>query len=266
MNIVKRKLGWLHDKPDPRDLNFSVQFRLPVKLPPSMDLRSGCSPVEDQGNLGSCVGNAIVGADEFLEIKSGTPFKDLSRLFAYYNARRDKGADTGATIRDGIKALVKYGVCREDRWPYDVAQFAIEPPNKCYAEAYGHRITAYQRLTTLTDMKACLAGGFPFVFGFDVFKSAMTDAVAKTGDIPMPSRWERITGAEGGHAVMGSGYLDKSGKINFRNSWGKEWGDGGYGTLDFDYIQKYASDFWCIQKSQSDLYALSKIVGSSASA
>ena len=83
-------------------------------------MRSKCSPVEDQGQLGSCTANALVGALEFLELKDGAQFVDLSRLFLYYNERVIEGTvdhDSGAFIRDGIKSLAKQGVCTEPEWP-----------------------------------------------------------------------------------------------------------------------------------------------------
>ena len=43
----------------------------PKKMPPKVDLSPGCSPVEDQGQLGSCTANALVGNLEFLERKAG---------------------------------------------------------------------------------------------------------------------------------------------------------------------------------------------------
>ena len=251
------RLGWIKDKRDDRDLNFSVQFRLPTTLPPSVDLRAGCSSVEDQGQLGSCTANALVGALEYLEIKAGTSFQDLSRLFVYYNERDREGTvdeDSGAQLRDGIKVLAKLGVCKEISWPYDVNQFKVKPLDACYLAAANHQITAYQRLNTLADMKACLAGGLPFVFGWTVYNSAMSDEVKVSGDVPMPSLWDKIQGALGGHAVMAVGYDDDTKRIAFRNSWSTGWGKVGYGTLGYSYIQKYASDFWCIQRTENDLY------------
>ena len=257
------RLGWIKDRKDTRDHLFRERFMLrdPVTLPSSANLRSGCSPVEDQGKLGSCTANALVGALEFLEIKAGSPFQDLSRLFVYYNERdieRTTAKDSGAQIRDGIKSLAKLGVCKESSWPYDISRFRDKPTDDCFLAAGNHQIIAYQRLKTLDEMKACMASGFPVVFGWMVYASAMTDAVKATGNIPMPSRWEQIKGPEGGHASMQVGFIDKDGKVKFRNSWSEGWGDGGYGTLDYEYVQKYGSDFWAIQRTESDLFAMVK--------
>jgi C1A family cysteine protease len=110
---------WMPDLPDQRDYKFGVVYKIPVKLPASVDLRAQCSPVEDQGNLGSCTANSLAGALEFLERKDQVAFADLSRLFIYYNERvieHTVSSDSGAMLRDGIKTLAKQGVCTEALW------------------------------------------------------------------------------------------------------------------------------------------------------
>ena len=58
----------------------------PSILPASVDLRSYASAIEDQGQLGSCTGNAIAGAIELIDRKSSKRL-DVSRLFIYYEER-----------------------------------------------------------------------------------------------------------------------------------------------------------------------------------
>ena len=118
-NLVRRKgFGWLPELPDQRDKLYAAIARPPAALPPSVDLRTSFSPVEHQGTIGSCTANAIVGVLEFLEKKDKRPFADLSRLFVYYNERvleHTVNSDNGAFIRDGIKSIVKQGVCIEKK-------------------------------------------------------------------------------------------------------------------------------------------------------
>jgi C1A family cysteine protease len=257
--------GWLPDIPDKRDVNFRSVFRVPVKLPSSIDLRNYCSGVENQGNLGSCTAQALVGALEFLQNKAlydkENAFADLSRLFVYYNERWEMGTvpvDSGAMLRTGIKTLKTYGVCTEHLWPYKTSKFKDKPSQKCYDYALDHQITAYQKLSSLHEMKASLYMGLPFVFGFAVYEHVTSDSVSRTGAICMPKANERLLG---GHAVMGVGYNDKSQTVVFRNSWGKEWGDGGYGTIPYQYLlsRQLTNDFWCIQSTESDIYLLKSV-------
>ena len=128
--------GWVPDRPDYRDKLYSAIAAPPKKLPPKVDLREGCSRVEDQGQLGSCTANALVGNLEFLRKKAGRMVTNLSRLFIYYNERSMENTvndDSGAMIRDGIKSVAHEGVCPETMWPYDPAPF---PPTASQTEVF----------------------------------------------------------------------------------------------------------------------------------
>ena len=250
----RRKLGygWVPDLPDHRDKLFGTVRKVPAKLPRSVDLRPLCSPVEDQGDLGSCTGNALAGAVEFLERKDKVAFVNVSRLFIYYNERvieHSVSDDSGAMIRDGIKSLVKQGVCSEAKWPYAVSKFAVKPSAACYKDAADHQVTSYARLQTVDEMRACLASGYPFVFGFTVYESFESDKVAKTGILPMPKPKEKMAG---GHAVLAVGYDDGTKRFMARNSWGPHWGIGGYFTIPYDYLadRNLSDDIWTIRRAE----------------
>jgi len=245
-----KKYGWLPDLPDHRDLLYKAIRKVPALLPKKADLRPTCSKVEDQGELGSCTVNALVGGLEFLERKDKVKYKELSRLFVYYNERAIEHtikSDSGAMIRDGIKTLAKQGVCSEKSWPYDIAKFVKKPPAGCYKEAADHQITSYHRILTLDEMRTCLAEGFPFVFGFTVYESFESQQVAKTGVVDMPRKSESVLG---GHAVLAVGYDDTSKRFTVRNSWGTNWGMKGYFTMPYAYLadRNLSDDFWTIRR------------------
>jgi C1A family cysteine protease len=246
---LKHLRGWIPDIPDHRDFLYSAIREAPAKLPKAVDLSPLMSPVEDQGQLGSCTANAMAGALEFLELKDGQKLVDLSRLFIYYNERvieNSVGADSGAMLRDGIKTLVSQGVCSEKKWPYDIKKFTKKPGTACYREAAKHTISSYHRLLSLSDMRACLAEGYPFVFGFAVYSAFETSKVAKSGVLDLPKKGEEQLG---GHAVCAVGYDDKTKRIIVRNSWGPTWGKNGYFTMPYDYVsnRNLADDFWTIR-------------------
>jgi len=251
--IIKRShkwYGWLPDLPDHRDLLYAAIKPKALKLPPSVDLRAGCPPVENQGSLGSCTAHALVGNLEFLELKSGQPLVDRSRLFVYYNERVIEGtvsSDSGAFLRDGIKTLAKQGVCDEPIWPYRIAKFAKKPPAACYKQATKNRIQSYHRLNTVDEMRACLAEGYPFVFGFTVYESFESQTVAQTGVLGMPKSGEKVLG---GHAVMAVGYDHAKSRFLVRNSWDTDWGMNGYYTMPYDYLasRELSDDFWTIRQ------------------
>ena len=83
-NRSNQYYGWLPDLPDHRDLLYKKVAPRITKLPPSADLSPGCSPVEDQGQLGSCTANALAGALEFLENKIAPQVSDANMLFLRY--------------------------------------------------------------------------------------------------------------------------------------------------------------------------------------
>jgi len=241
--------GWVPDRPDYRDKLYTAIAAPPKKLPRKVDLRRGCSRVENQGQLGSCTANALVGNLEFLQKKAGHRVTNLSRLFVYYNERAMEGTindDAGAMIRDGVKSLVKLGVCSETKWPYKIARFTSKPSPACYKEASDRQVTSYHRIISLHQMRQCLAEGYPFVFGFSVYEAFEADEVARTGKLDLPKPSEKQLG---GHAVMAVGYDESAKRVLVRNSWGADWGIKGYFTIPYDYISNgnLADDLWTLR-------------------
>jgi C1A family cysteine protease len=254
--------GWTRDLPDHRDLMYAAPIAK-APLPSSVDLRKVFkTPAYDQGELGSCTGNAIAAAVQFVrQTASEKPDFVPSRLFIYYNEREIEGTldqDSGAQIRDGMKSVSKLGVCPESSspkqpsdWPYDIAQFTSKPPPPCFDFGLGHQITSYRRIPQLlSQMRACLASGFPFVFGFTVYSSFESTEVAKTGTVELPGSGEDVLG---GHAVLAVGYDDKAQRFTVRNSWGTDWGEDGYFTMPYAYLADphLASDFWTVRLVES---------------
>jgi C1A family cysteine protease len=240
------------------------------KLPGAVDLRQWCSPVEDQRMLGSCTAHAGAGIIEYYERKAFGKHIDASRLFLYKvtrNLMKMKG-DTGAYLRTTMGAMVLFGVPPEEYWPYtdEEAGFDREPPAFCYAFAQNYQTLKYYRHdppgttgeAVVKKLKAYLAAGHPAMFGFTVYNSI--EQAEENGRIPFPSAKEKI---EGGHAVAAVGYDDKvkirnkyggketTGALLIRNSWGKGWGERGYGWLPYEYVLKgLAEDFWAVLKKE----------------
>jgi C1A family cysteine protease len=207
-------------------------------------------PVYDQGQLGSCTANAIAAAVDFQNHRQDQKWLTPSRLWIYYQERVMEGTvsqDSGAQIRDGMKAVAKLGVCPETDWPYDIATFADKPPSKDYTDAKKDKVLTYESAPQeLFGLKSVLASGLPVVFGFTVYESFEGPEVAKTGILPMPSPSESVVG---GHAVLMVGYDDAHDRFRVRNSWGTSWGQDGYFEMPYQYATntKLASDFWAVQ-------------------
>ena len=264
-----RSYGWRRQLPDFRDFKYRMPCHLEGALPTSVDLRSIMPPVYDQTTLGSCTSQSIAGGHQVEQIKQCLPANGSndpavisgavagsfvpSRLFIYWNERYLEGGlpqtmqDSGAEIRDGIKCVVSQGVCDEKLWPYDVNKYTVKPTDNCYTVAMDYQVTSYQAIAqNLDQLKGCLAEGYPFEFGFSVYDSFESDAVAQTGIVPMPDPSESQLG---GHAVLAVGYDDAKQWFIVRNSWGPGWGDKGYFYMPYAYLANagLASDFWTIR-------------------
>ncbi|MGB9630221.1 MAG: C1 family peptidase, partial [Thermodesulfobacteriota bacterium] len=205
--IQRRGMGWIPDYPDFRDYTEETEEVKSVLgasggakakgLPSSADLREWCSPVEDQGAIGSCTAHAGVGLIEYYERKSFGRHLDASRLFLYKvtrNLMKMKG-DTGAYLRKTMGAMVLFGVPPEEYWPYTDEEkfFDREPPAFCYAFAQNYQTIKYFRHDSpgvkaeevLRRVKSYLSKGHPSMFGFTVYNSI--EQAEKTGRIPFPS-------------------------------------------------------------------------------
>jgi C1A family cysteine protease len=264
-------MGWQRDLPDIRDYGLDqeevVQFfgkskalKAPKAGPPaSCDLSPHCSPIEDQGSLGSCTAQAGVGLIEYYERRAYGKHLDASRLFLYKTTRNllHWTGDTGAWLRTTMKAMVLFGVPPEEYWPYVISKFDQEPTAFCYAFGLSYRSIRYYRLdtaglpadATLERVKQFLAAGYPSMFGFTVYNFGNSK-----GEFEFPQAGQAVLG---GHAVVAVGYDDArkigkhKGALKIRNSWGKQWGEEGYGWLPYRYVEAgLAVDFWSLFKQE----------------
>lgn len=233
--------------------NFKDGNVMPVTvLPASVDLRQFDAAIWDQLDLGSCTAHASAGIFAWLLNKQKLPFFTPSRLKIYYDERvidGDVPQDAGSSISTSVQVLSQNGVCDETLWAYDITKFAVQPPANCYTASVANKAITFKKIAneiTPSIMKQCLADGFPFIFGFTVYESFESDAVAQTGIVPMPAANEQVIG---GHAVMCVGYDDTKKAFLVRNSWGTNWGLAGYFWIPYEYLDNsyLANDFWTVE-------------------
>jgi len=249
---VKRHLGTGRDPVSPLDWQYRARPSAVRRLPAVVDLRRHCPPVYDQLHLNSCSANAIAAALRYDELREGRrTVPSPSRLFIYYNERVLAGlVDTNSpvSLRDGYRTVAKMGACPEAMWPYDARRFRRTPTPSCFRAARRYRAIAYYRIRrSVAQLRACLAERFPFVMALAVHASMMGRQVRRTGEVPVPTHHDRY---RGGHAVLAVGYDHERRVIIFRNSWGRAWGDRGYGYLPYAFIGSPALtwDFWTMRR------------------
>ncbi len=249
--MIRHAYGCRPDTADQRDHPFLPKA---IRLPAHVDLTAHMPPVMDQGDLGSCTAHGILAAFRYDLISQAKPDLELSRLMLYYEERALEHtikSDAGAEIRDGLKALTKVGVCPESLWPYDVKKFATAAPKTAYACAKQHEALSYQRVTpSLSAIRGALAGGLPVIIGCTLYDSFESDAVARTGLVPMPKRNEAVAG---GHCMIVTGYDDASQRFRVRNSWSKDWGKAGDALMPYPYLTNtdLTSDLWIVSSVTS---------------
>ena len=245
---MQRKYGW---KPDAvKDTHLLMALPRPQKFPLKFSWSKMFPACYDQGQTSSCTGNALAGVLEFDRIKEKKPDVTPSRLFLYYNGRAKEGGesqDDGAQIRDVVDASLQLGYCDEKVWPFDEAQVCAKPSEEAYQEGLKNLAAKRARLfQSMRAIKASLLTGFCPVVGIQVYDGLESEEAARTGIVHLPTASEQY---QGGHAVVIVGWDDDRKAWHMRNSWGPQWGDGGYFWLDFDYIlnPQLSSDLTIVQ-------------------
>lgn len=252
-----RKYAYKPDSKDVRDLVVGEHdITQPKKMPASFSLAQYLGTVKDQGQLGSCTGNAYAGIMEFLKKKQKQAVQ-LSPMYIYYREREMEGTvneDSGAEPRDGCKSLVKFGVCTEEHDPYLVSNFTNAPTEQMDEDAADYKIGAYHRARSVDEIKTGIVSGYCPSIGFDVFAGFESDTTATTGEMSFPADGEQPIG---GHEVYAFGYDDEhpcgdgtKGALEIRNSWGAGWGQVGNFWMPYTYVDQHVSDIWFIHQGK----------------
>jgi len=242
------KYGCKKDQPDKRDYKITRMTAIQAAvIPNSIDYTPKMGPVGDQGDEGTCVGFATVdGMKVYQEDIDQGKFLGLSVRYVYENARivdDDPPDEEGTSIRAAMSVLTDKGVPPESCWPY-VPHLVGKPCPEADALAAPNQEAGYWRIDgadIVQAIKESLVANGPLVVGINVYESFEDPIKSFGGNIPMPESGEQLLG---GHAVCIVGYDDKTEKFKFKNSWSKLWGNFGFGTLPYAYMEQYLNDAW----------------------
>ena len=195
--------------------------------------------VFDQGDLGSCVLNATVGAMMMLLALEKLPLTMLSRLFLYYLCREKMGTvtqDSGTYTSLAVERVGSVGVCAESMWQYLDANMYSAPSPQCYPAASDNKATAWFTISAtgdarLTQLEAAIRSNHPVIYGAPVGSALQNYTSGQV--LTIPDQADII----GGHSTVFTGVRYIGGKRfwRIRNSWGKAWGDNGHFLIDDAY-------------------------------
>lgn len=218
-----------------------------------VDLRRYCSPIFDQQKIGSCCAVSLCGALEYLVNKDNKAPKRLSPLFLFYNARKMSDSTDqidGTMTPHANAAVMAFGVCDENLWPYREETARQAPPRDAYTAATGFEAVQYARLGSTDEVKATVSGGLPVMFASDIGMSYFDEA-ARTGRMPAMGSIEG--GRPCAHAMLIVGYDEDDKTWLVRNSWGESYGERGYLRIPYDLFNRHVwnDDMWVIGALES---------------
>ena len=232
------------------------------QCPSEFDTSGDFLEVENQGGIPSCTAHAATALIDFYEKQVYGDTKPTSKVFLYNTTRKlsNKEGRKPVSLRATISALRLFGVPPEE-YIYDSLDYDQEPTAYHYSLAKEYQTIRYFKLDSgefndnrsslLKLIKLFIHLRIPPMFTFTVYDHVYDPETQKTGII---QHYEERDLPEFFHAVVAVGYAEQNsekGYIKFRNSWGKEWGDQGYGYLPYSYVlDSLANNFWVILEKE----------------
>jgi Papain family cysteine protease/IPT/TIG domain len=213
-------------------------------LPASVDLTEYAVPPSDQGQTGACAsftsGYTLAGWLSNYTHHTGAPFAPQY----LYNQLNGGSASRGTTFAANFGILSNQGVAEAAYWSHPATDYRSQPTAAEKTDAALHKMTSYTQLflgdgqgsAAQTAIETALASNKPVALGIPVYNAfnylTPSDSTFTLAD---------ATGSVlGGHAVAVLGY-DSTGVI-IENSWGAGWGDGGFATLGWDFVNAKAQE------------------------
>jgi len=214
-----------------------------ASLPASVDLTANAMPPGNQGEVGSCAAWASdYTALGYWENYQGISGGGLEPMYTY--SQVTGGVDRGSTIESNLTVDEQQGVDNQADYSQGNFDYVDMPTAAERAHAVNWKLTSFNDLpiqtsstSTLTQqsIEGALAAGTPVVIGIPVFLNFEYITSANHGLYTGPSG-EFL----GYHAITALGY--NSTGLRIENSWGTYWGDSGYATLSWSFVNGYVDD------------------------
>ena len=231
---------------NPTNYHFSALPQSNKTVPPQASIKEKFPPVYTQ-TCGCCTSCAVLACDAYYyhDNKKWIP----SFTFTYYNQlilNDDRPlTDTGSNVEDALNVTRKKGVCNSKVWA-NTEPFDKKPSKEAYADGLkGKEITKYYRIKNLYQLKQAISSNLPVAGSFAWCFTDYDDNYVMNTPTPDEAR-----DCHNGHAIVLVGYDDKTQLFEFRNSWGKSWGNKGYAFITYETINRV---LWF-----NDTYAITK--------
>ena len=237
----------------------------------------GLPPVLAQGVTLSSSAHAVANALRYdMTRRAASPTFVPSRNFMFFNAFSSPSTPSCptshkcASIGYLLKGVGKHGVCQEALDPFDPT--ALEPTQpspaaKTDAKKKEHYFNscAFSRVqgTTQNFKRAILQYGVVMLElrvvcgwqlggagSFSVPPTGSSCLKSPTSDpLVLPAPRGGSYSVVGAHAVLLVGWDDAASAFKLQDSVGENWGHRGYGTISFDYVDKFGADAFVVTKS-----------------
>lgn len=239
-----RRLNARPDALDFRDLMYTPTLvEVGTRIPLDRYRRRG-APVLDQGEEGACTGFGLATVVHYLlRTRDEVPDRGaISPRMLYALARRydewPGEAYEGSSCRGAMKGWHKHGVCAEKLWRHDPRKPDYALTGERAEEAQKRPLGAYFRVNhkDLVAMHAAISEVGVLYASAGVHSG--WDQVRGNGLIPFNDKVRPL----GGHAFAFVAYDEKG--FWLQNSWGDDWGNGGFAHLSYDDWLHNGSDVW----------------------
>ncbi|HEX5037553.1 MAG TPA: C1 family peptidase [bacterium] len=218
--------------------SFSADDAKPYQnLPRKVDLAAQLPSPGDQGKQNSCTAWAVAFAVKSFQEKRelGWDFSDkhlFSPAFVYNQI--NGGQDRGALLKDAINVVLSEGVVPLSFMPYQDGNYTAQPTEALKKAASYFKGLSYRRLDEkdVPQIKSFLASGEPVILSVMTYKNFLPKGMVRSGNVYK----EKVGGFLGGHAIVAVGYDDDRNAVKILNSWGKGWGENGYGWIDYAFF------------------------------
>ncbi len=217
-----------------------------VAVPASVDLTAFAPAAGDQGSLSSCVswsvGYDLMGYFSNATGHAGAPYAPM-----YLYSQVNGGTDQGSTFSDNFRILTSQGIdTKADYVPQGDFNWQLKPTIAQKANATYHRALTPtllyagpgQGVNARVALSTALAAGQPVVLGMAVYDRFFMLNASKS----VFTNADAVGQLRGYHAVTAFGY-NASGLI-IENSWGSGWGNRGFATLGWDFVQNGVIEAW----------------------